>query len=131
MFLKIKRTVFSIWPVSWSTDVSSFYCSNINLCLNDYAWCKLCNISLLLFENNSRSITIQQLDWTKKIVAVITQNKMIDDTLKRQIIYKSACRLLILSWIFQYIEYLAKAFEVLPTPFNTHGVINLEIFLGK
>ena len=28
----------------------------------DYAWCKLCKIWLLLCENNSRSITIQELN---------------------------------------------------------------------
>ena len=34
---------------------SSFYCLDINLFLIDCACCKLCNIWLLLFENNYRS----------------------------------------------------------------------------
>ena len=33
MCRKIKTTVFFIWPVSWSTDVSSFYYSDVNLFL--------------------------------------------------------------------------------------------------
>ena len=40
-------------PASWSTDI--FYYSDINLFLIDYGCCKLCDIWLLLFENNSRS----------------------------------------------------------------------------
>ena len=32
-----------MWPTSWSPDISSFYCSDINLFLIDYVWCKLCN----------------------------------------------------------------------------------------
>ena len=49
-------------PASWSDDKSSFYYSDINLFLIDDTWCKLCNIWLLLCENNSRSITILDLN---------------------------------------------------------------------
>ena len=48
---------------SWSTDVSSFYYSDINLFLIDDAWCKLCNIWLLLC-----------LSLEENIVAAITQD---------------------------------------------------------
>ena len=37
-----------------------FYYSGINLFLIDYARCKLCNMWLLLFNNNSMIINIQQ-----------------------------------------------------------------------
>ena len=74
-------------PASWSTDISSIYYSDINLILFDYAWHSLCNIWLLLVESNSRSITIQGLNLTlrKNIVAVITEDEVLDDNLKRQI----------------------------------------------
>ena len=69
---------------SWSTDISTFYYSDINLLLIDYACCKLCNIWFLLFENNSSS---NHYTGTlhKNFVAVITQERVIDDNLKRQI----------------------------------------------
>ena len=69
-----------MWPTSWSPDISSFYCSDINLFLTDYAWCKLCKKWLLLFDSNTRSLTLEE-----NIVAVITQDRLIDDNLKRQI----------------------------------------------
>ena len=59
-YWKIKTTALFIWQTSWSPDISSFYCCNINLFLIDYVWCKLCNIWLLLFENNSRSLTLEE-----------------------------------------------------------------------
>ena len=120
MCRKIKTTVFSMWPASSSTDMSSFYCSDINLFLIDYTWCKLCNIRLLLFENNSRSINIQELNTGgKEIVAVITQDRVIDDNLKKQIKNPSlyTCRLFLLARIFQYISNWSKIFELLPTLF--------------
>ena len=55
MCRKIKATVFFMWQASWSTDISSFYYSDINLFLIDYACFKLSNIWLLIFENNSRA----------------------------------------------------------------------------
>ena len=120
MCRKIKTTVFSMWPASSSTDISSFYCSDINLFLIDYTWCKLCNIRLLLFENNSRSINIQELNTGgKEIVAVITQGRVIDDNLKKQIKNPSlyTCRLFPLARIFQYISNWSKIFELLPILF--------------
>ena len=36
------------------------YCSDINLFFIDYPWCELCNIWMILFENNTRSITIEE-----------------------------------------------------------------------
>ena len=75
MCQKIKTTVqyiFFMWLVSWSHDISSFYYSDINLFLIDHACCKLCNIWLLLPENNSRSYHCTGTPhWRKKIVAVI------------------------------------------------------------
>ena len=57
----------------------------INLFLIDYACCKLCNILLLLFENNSRSSHYTGAShWRKNIVGVITQDRVIGDNLKRQ-----------------------------------------------
>ena len=62
----------------------SFYYSGINLFLIDYAYCKLCNIWLLLIENNSRSSHCTRAShWRKNIVAVISQGRVIDDNLKR------------------------------------------------
>ena len=51
-----------IRPAFWSTDISKFYYSDINLFLIDDAGCKICNIWLLLFESNSRTITILDLN---------------------------------------------------------------------
>ena len=39
MSRKIKTTVIFMWPASWSTDISSFYYSNINLTWIDYVYC--------------------------------------------------------------------------------------------
>ena len=73
---------------SWSPDIS--YYSDINLFLIDYDCCKLCNIWLFVFENNSRSYHYTGTShWRKNIVAIITQDRVIDDNLKRQIfLYK-------------------------------------------
>ena len=63
--------------------------------LIDDAWCKLCNIWLLLCKNNSRSITIPdtgaQLRLQENIAAVITQDRVIDNNLKRQIKNPALC----------------------------------------
>ena len=63
----------------WSLDISSFYCSDMNLLLIDYAWCKRCNKRLFLFDNNSRSLTLEE-----NIFAVITQVRVIDGNLKKK-----------------------------------------------
>ena len=90
------------WPASWSTDVSLFYCSDINLLLNDYSWRELYNIWSLLFENNSRSVTLQKYHWKNNIVAVITRDNVIDDNLKRQIKNRTFFThwLFVLTWVF-------------------------------
>ena len=46
----------------------SFFYSDINLFLIDDAWCKLCNIWLLLCESNSKSITMKELNTEGKIL---------------------------------------------------------------
>ena len=69
---KIKTTVFFMWPASWRTDISSFYYSDINLLLINYACCKLCNIWLLLFENNSSSYRYTGAShWRKTLVQLL------------------------------------------------------------
>ena len=40
-----------MWPASWRTDTFWFYYSVINLLLIEDAWCKVCNVWLLLFQN--------------------------------------------------------------------------------
>ena len=120
MCWKIKTTVFYILYYSGSADISSFYYPDINLFLIDYACCKLCNIWLLLFENNPRSYHYTgALHWRKNIVAVITQYRVIDDNLKRQIKNRTlhTCRLFLLTRIFQCISDWSKVFEHLPTLF--------------
>ena len=109
-----------LYVTSLSTDVSSFYYSDINLFLIDYACCKLCNIWLLLFENNFSSYHYTGAShWRKNIVAVVTQDRVIDDNLKRQIKNRPlyACRLFLLTQIFQYISNSSKVFEHLATIF--------------
>ena len=91
----------------------------IVLILIDYDWCERCNISLLFFENNSRSITIQvtggtiQYYWRDNIVAVITLDKMIDGNLERQIKFRAfhTFRLFLLTLTFQYISNWSKVLE--------------------
>ena len=119
-FWKIKTTVFFIWSTSWSTDLSSFYYSGIDLFLIYNVCCKLCNISLLFFENNSRSYHYTGASyWRKNTVAVITQDRVIDDNLKRQIKNRTlcTCRLFLLTRIFQWTSNWSKVFEHLPTLF--------------
>ena len=84
--VNIEWTVFFMWPDSWSTNISSFYYPDINLFLIDYDCCKLCNIWLFLFENNSRSYHYTgSSHWRKNLFAVITQHRVLYDNLKRQI----------------------------------------------
>ena len=45
--------------------------SLILMFLTDDAWCKLCNIWLLLCENNSRNITIPALNWRKILLQLL------------------------------------------------------------
>ena len=118
MSRKIKANVILMLPASWSTDISSFFYSGINLFLIDYSCCKLCNIWLLLFENDSRSYHyIEALNQRKKSVAIITQDRVIDDNLKRQIKNRTfyTCRLFLRARIFHYKSNWSKVFEHLPT----------------
>ena len=100
--------------------MSSFYYSDINLFLIDYACCKLCNVQLLFFESNVRSYhDTGDSNWRKNIVAVVTLDRVIDDNLKKQIKNRTlcTCRLFLLTQIFQYISNLSKVFEHLPNLF--------------
>ena len=60
----------------------------------------------------------------KNIVVVITQDRVIDDNLKRQIKNRTlyTCRLFLLTRIFHNISNWSKVFEHLPTLFNIHRV---------
>ena len=72
--------------------------------------------------------------WRKKIAAVITQDRMIDDNLKRQIKNQTlhTCGLFQETQIFKYISNQSKVFELLPTLFfKIHRVINFQITLDK
>ena len=55
--------------------------------------------------------------WRKNIVAVITQDRVIDGNLKWHIKNRTlhSCRLFLLNRIFQYISNWSKAFEILLT----------------
>ena len=113
-------TVFIMWPASWSTDISSFHYSDINLFLINCTCCKLCNRWLLFFENNPRSCHYTEAShWRKDIVAVITQDRMINDNLKSQIKNQTSytCILFLLMWIFHYENNWSKVFEHLCTLF--------------
>ena len=80
------KQLYSLCDQLLGAPISLFYYSNVNLFLIDYVCCKLCNIWLLLFENNSRSYHYTGASYRRKIiVAVITQDRAINDNLKRQI----------------------------------------------
>ena len=80
------KQLYSLCDQLLGAIISSFYYSGINLLLIDYACCKLCNIWLTLFENNSRSYHYTGAShWRKNIVAVIVHGRVIDGNLKRQI----------------------------------------------
>ena len=58
----------------------------------------------------------------KKIVAVITEDRVIDANFKRQIKNRTlyTCRLFLLTWIFQYVRNWAKVFYP-HSFFNVHS----------
>ena len=123
---KIKTTVFFMWLASWNTDISSFYYSGNNLFLIDYSCCKLYNVWLLLFENNSRSYHYTGVSQRRQIiVSVINQDRVIHENLKWQIKKRTlfTCRLFLLTQIFQYISNWSKVFE--PSFLN---ILRLKIF---
>ena len=106
-------SIYSLCDQLPGAMTSSFYYSDINLFLIDYAYCKLCNISLLFFKNNSRSYHYTGVShWRKTIVAVITQDRVADDYLKRQTKNRTlyTCRLFLLTRIFQHINNWSKVF---------------------
>ena len=114
------KQLYSLYDQLLGALISLFYYSDSNLFVIDYAYCKLCNIWLLLFENNSRSYHYTGAShWRKNIVAVITQDRLIDSNLKRQIKNRTlyTCRLFLLTQIFQYISNWSKVFEHLRTVF--------------
>ena len=118
MCRKIRTTVFFMWPAG--ALMYLHFIILILMFLIDYACCKLCNIWLLLFENNFRSYHYTGAShWRKNIVAVVTQDRVIDDNLKRQIKNRPlyTCRLFLLTQIFQYISNSSKVFEHLATLF--------------
>ena len=77
-FIKFKNSM--CWNISSfyysDINVSSFYYSDTNLFLIDYPCCRLYNMLLLLFEKNSRSYYYTRaLQWRKKVVVLITQDR--------------------------------------------------------
>ena len=110
--------------------------SDIDLFFIDYTCCKLCNTWLLLFENNSRSYhSTWASHWRKNFIAVITQDRVIDDNLKGQIKDRTlySCWLFPLAQIFQYInnfQYINYLGIYPPSFFNIHKVIIFPTFFG-
>ena len=71
----------------------------------------------------NHSALYQSLTLEENIVAVMTQDKVIDDNLKRQIKNRTfcTCRLLLITYIFQYISNWSKYFSFYPPSlFNIH-----------
>ena len=69
--------------------------------------------------------------WRKNTVAAITQDRVIDDNLKKQIKSRTlyTCRLLLLTWIFNILASGQKCFTFYPPSFfNTARVINFQFF---
>ena len=133
MWWKVKATVLFMWPASWGTNISLFCCYSVNLFLIDYAWQELYNIWLLLFENNSRSLTIKDYHWRNNIVAVIVHDRVIDDNLKMQIKNQTlySCRLFLLTWIFNILGITKKYFSFYAPCFVNMYSNKYQILLGN
>ena len=88
----VKTTIFFIF----NQLLGALY---LNLFLIDDLLCKLCNIWLLLCENNSRSITIPKLNTGGTYCCSYYQDKVIDDNWKKQIKNRTfcTCRLFLLT----------------------------------
>ena len=75
-------------PASWSHDILPLIILML-MFLIDYVCHTVCNIWVLLFKNNSTNChctgTSEKKTRKRKIGAVITQDRVIDDNLKRQI----------------------------------------------
>ena len=70
----------------------------------------------------------------KNIDAVITQDRVIDDNLKRQIKNRTlnTCRLFLLNRIFQYVSNWPKVLNIYPPSFfNINRVVIFPNFPGK
>ena len=137
MWRKIKPTVFFILYVLGALIYLRFIIL-ILICFWSImpAVCKRCNICLILSESNSRSYHYTGAShWRKNIVEVITQDRVVDDNLKRKIKNRTLYtgRLFLLKWIFQYINNWSKIFEHLRTLFfwYIHGVIIFPHFSRK
>ena len=75
--------------VKW---LNVFYYSDINLFLIDDVWCKLCNIYGCSSARTTPGVSYWSLiTLEENIVAVITQDRVIDDNLKRQIKNQTLC----------------------------------------
>ena len=55
-----------MWPASWRTDTFKFYYSDINLFLIEDGQRKLRNTWLLLCDDNSRGISVPELNTGEK-----------------------------------------------------------------
>ena len=97
----------------------------------DYAWCYYaiygCSNIWLLQECHYKGAE----HWKENIVAVITQDRLIDDNLKRQIKNRTLYtrRSFLLSRTFQYISNWSKVFEFLRTLYQL--IIYVEVQIGS
>ena len=82
-------------------------------------------LQYMVFENNSRGITIQNYHWGDSITAVITRDSVTDETLKSKLNLKRNIALFLLAWFFQYIRNWSPTFLQYT---NIHTVINLNFF---
>ena len=118
MCRKIKRTVLLVWPSSWSTDVSSFHCSDINLFLImsgvNYA---VYGCSSL--RTNPGTSLYRSKTGGKILLQLLLKIGWEMTSFKRQIKNRTlhTCRLFLLIWLFQYISNWSKVFELLATLF--------------
>ena len=77
--LEIKTTALFMKPASWSSDISLFYCSDIVF------WLIIPVVNYAINGCSSSRATVGTYHLRKNIVAVITQDRVNDGNLKRQI----------------------------------------------
>ena len=96
----------------------SFYCSDTTLFLIDYVWSILCNKRLPLFQNNPKSLTLEE-----NVVAVIIQDRAIKTEPKGKL-KTELCILVGYSYYPEFFNILAigqKYFSFYPSSFfNIH-----------
>ena len=85
------NSILYMWPAFWSTDTSQIYYSGINLFLF-----MMPGVSYLIYGcSSARTTPGVSLYWSltleENIVAVITQDRVIDNSLKRQIKNQTLC----------------------------------------